>query len=151
MTKSKLLILAAAPALVLCSCAKKCSYADFVKAVSEIEKAPKVTEITVKGTIKVEEEGVDIKVEKTTIKEGDVPTKELMDAYTIVLLMGEMNVQLFALAPEDEKVTYYAGSTFKAKTEEATIEWDKYGNCTSIEGEMEGAKVDISAKYTYAD
>ena len=149
MTKSKLLILAAAPALVLCSCAKKCSFEDFQKKVSEIEKAPKITEITVKGYAK--SEGETIEVEKTTVKVGEIPTtEEAAKAYMLATVMAAMNVVEFAIV-EDPDLTYYAGSTFKVKSEEATIEWDKYGNCTSIEGEMEGSEVDISASYTYAD
>lgn len=146
MTKSKLLILAAAPALVLCSCAKKCSFADFQKAVSEIEKAPELKSITIKGSIK--EDGEEIKIKKTKITEDSKESDISEDVIFAVSIMTMNHVGLYAIA-EDKDVTYYAGSSFKIKADNLTMEWDKYGFCTSIEGEFEGAEVDLSASYSY--
>lgn len=149
MTKSKLLILAVAPALVLCSCAKKCSFADFQKAVEEIKEAPKITEVTIKGSIKFE--GEELKVGKTTLKVGSMPSdEEALKAAELFEMIYQVKIGYFALV-EDENAKYYAGSSFKVKTENVTYEWDEYGNCTSIEGEEDGEEVDISCKYTYAE
>lgn len=145
MTKSKLLILAAAPALVLCSCAKKCTFEEFQKKVAEINlDGVELESITVKGSFTIN--GKEYEVKKTKIDENTSASEVSVEAIEAAMIMEMLHVSEFAIV-EDEKATYYAGSTFKVKTEEVTIEWDKYGMCTSIDGEYEGYAFDLTAKY----
>lgn len=164
MTKSKLLILAAAPALLLCSCAKKCSYEDFVKAVEEIQIPEKLDIEKVKISYDIDMEGdeFDVKGSKT-FEGGIVEIEKAITALAITdftaamyceAILG-MNVVEFALKGEQEGYTYYAGSTFKIKMEDdnekGVAKFDKYGMCTLMESESDEGSVEIKASYTYND
>lgn len=57
---------------------------------------------------------------------------------------------------EDKNATYFAGSSFKVKNDVLTIEWDKYGNCTKIDGKFKSSEKStitytgsLTASYTY--
>ena len=147
MTKSKILVLAAAPAL-LCGCATKCSFQDFQKKVEEISELKVASRIVLKGTLKDGKNEYSISYDSENPKAEDLLNGNMIAA----AVMAFNGVGLYAIE-EDTNATYYAGSSFRVKTEILDIEWNGYGACTKAKGELKGETgkytVDLNASYTY--
>lgn len=155
----KLLIGAAVPAMLLCGCAKKVSFADFQKAVSEI-KIPedfdvKKVELSVKG----KQSGIEIddsvtyegnSAEEIFVKfEADALIHPVREVYNTII-----GSSVFEYAEKEiSTLTYYAGSTFKVEGEmngaKGKAEFDKYGNCTYVSASSNDADLTIKCSYTY--
>lgn len=151
MTRSKLLILGTIPAMLLCGCAKKCSFEEFAKAVDSIEivEDDKIEKISVKGT--VEFSGKEYSVDKTFNEKTSIIGLSMAEGAAL-MLMTVNHVSVYAVA-ENKDAVYYAGSTFKVEFPAVTYEFDKYGMCTKIKGETTeekiSYKVDLKASYSY--
>lgn len=150
---TKLLTLGLVPAMLLCGCAKKCTFEEFVKAVEAIQEpdGQELDKMVVKGKINVA--GTEYEVNKEFSEETSIIGLSLGDIAAATVL-GVNHVSLYAIT-EDKDATYYSGSSFKLTKESLTLEWDKYGMCTKAKGELSGEKesekytVDLSASYSY--
>ena len=148
MTRTRTLVLGAVlPAMLLCGCAKKCSFADFQKSVSEIKfNEDDLESVTVKG--KITDDGKVYEIAKTKFSE-DTKDEDVSEEASLAfgLLIGNY-VGLYSIY-EDKSTTYYAGSSYKIEKEGLKMEWEKHGLCTSIEGEYKGYTVELSASYGF--
>lgn len=150
MTKSKILVLAAAPAL-LCGCATKCSFVDFQKKVAEIAEKDEenLEKCAIRGTVKVG--GEEIKVDRVFDENSSKDGLSIVDTFVMGLMIGN-HVADYALV-EDKEATYYAGSTFKIEFKVITYEFDKFGFCTKAKGDSKDGlityTVDLNASYTW--
>ena len=149
MKKSKIAILALAPAL-LCGCAMKCDFAKFQEKVGAIDASGvKVSKIVIKGKLNDGKKDYEINTEKE-----NPSLEEAAGNLAASLIMSFNHVALYSVA-EDTNAAYYAGSTFKVKTDVLTINWDKYGNCVKVSGKVQSSDAGqtytakLTASYTY--
>ena len=78
--------------------------------------------------------------------------EEAVSGVLAVAIMEFNKVHAYA-AVENTDLSYYAGTSFKVKGDGLVITWDKYGNCTKIDGKVnnDGGSVTakLTASYTY--
>ena len=138
----------------LAACAPKVDYAKFHDlAVKAAEKAKEASfsKVVVDGYMK-DEDGNKETFDKITVKfeKGAYAATSIthLDEVAVAIMLQALVAENIPDADKDEKVTYYAGSTFKVEAEEdgkkSVMEWNDLGLVTS----MTGDDSKLTVKYT---
>lgn len=140
-------VIGMASLVLLTACAPKCSYSDFhSKAVAAVEKAKeKSFTVTLKGTYK-DDNGDKKNYDNLTVKfnKGSFEATNIthLDEVAAALVL---NLSTADLVGESDKVTYYAGSTFKTVTKDdngtSTVTWNKFGLPTQLKDSDSNLKI----------
>ena len=135
----KVLPLLAVSTFCLVGCASKVDYAKFneqAKAANEKAKDVSYSKVVLDGYYT--DDGQKQSFDKVTVKfeKGSYAATDILhlDEVAYALVLEGLKAQNI---PNDDKATYYAGSTFKVvydDGEKNTYEWNQYGLLTSIKG-----------------
>lgn len=142
MNKKALLVLTATPMLLAsCNGIKKVEFKEFQEEVTEIAKEKfEVKSMKVSGKF----DGDKYSFKATKENAEDLTLKEM----AVLTAVSSINVAEFALLPMED-ATYYVKSGFKVKTENYTVEFNKYGLPTAMKGEYEKTSVNLKVSYSF--
>ena len=140
-------VIGMASLVLLTACAPKTTYAKFhEKAVAAVEKAKeKSFSVTIKGTYK-DDNGNKKDYDNVTVKwnKGSYEATNVthLDEVAAAILL---NLSTADLVGESDKITYYAGSTFKIVQKDdngsSTTTWSKFGLPTSVKDSDSNLKI----------
>ena len=155
MNKSKLFLLLLTPAL-LCGCTSRCTFKEFQDKILAIDGN------SVPATTKVELFYNDGKVKDSVVVEDSIMVaceKVLTNPhqeYYSMALSSFAGAFTFGWGSGDPNMKYFIGSSGSKVIEvregfEFTYEFNEYGHCTRYLEKTSDSKIEVKAKYTYAN